>query len=99
MVRYLVFLCMFSLALVGFAGGCGPTESATEPPPPAAQSVDQVVARECGRCHNGQRENPVIKSAAQLKATRGAKARLDSGSMPPDRTLTKAVKAQLTNIL
>lgn len=97
MLRRNVSICMFSLALAGLAGGCGPTESAPEPPRAAAApgSVDELVARECGRCHNGQRENPVIKTAAQLKTTRGAKGRVESGNMPPDRTLPAAVKSQL----
>lgn len=84
--------------------GCG--RPAAEDPygPPAgaqsgaAQGVDAVVARECGRCHNGRTHPLKLLTGAALAASTKAREELEEGEMPPDRQLAPDVKNQLLSV-
>lgn len=84
--------------------GCGsdPYRQGSEAPPPQGPQspLDQLVAAECGRCHNGKAQPRLIRTEAELKAAdaAGAKRRIETAAMPPDRRLAADVKARLLSV-
>lgn len=86
------------LLLLAMALACGGPESESyKAPDPAGSSDDSLVSRECGRCHNGSRHPRLIRTVGELKAS-NAKRRVESGTMPPDRSLASDVKARLISL-
>lgn len=87
------------MALTWIIVACG-EYSSEQPAPaddPAFAQVKPVIARACGRCHNGS-EEPAFTSAAVFKGST-AKARLVSGTMPPGGRIDPADKSALLSYL
>jgi cytochrome c553 len=89
----LVVIVLLLMAACGSPEG----ESKTLPPTGGGDTPDALVQAECGRCHNGRVQSPVIQSVAQLKRAH-AKALIQSGRMPPDRRLAADVKGRLVSL-
>ncbi len=95
-MRYLL-ICLLSIVLLS----CGSSDSgySTSPTPtpvavPSWTTVANLIASNCGGCHNGTIQ-PAFTSGAQFKASQ-AKSFLTSGVMPKaPATISAADKATL----
>lgn len=99
-MRSLAFLAVAAAAWLFTS--CGPTRDpdVSYAPPPAAgadpkwDAVKALIAKNCGKCHNGQNQ-PAFDSAAKFKAS-AARAKLEKGLMPPPpAAISAADKAEL----
>lgn len=61
---------------------------------PAFEAIRVDVDRECGRCHNGTVHPLAFRSGDVFKNSK-ARARIEGGTMPPDKTLGPDVKERL----
>jgi hypothetical protein len=75
--------------------GCG-AEETPQAAPELQGEDDKLVARECGRCHNGS-QPPRLLGVEDLKKAR-AKGVIASGRMPPDRRLGNETKSKLLSL-
>lgn len=62
--------------------------------PSSCEELLPQVAEECGRCHNGTTHPKVFDTTEKLKGARG---RIQNGSMPPDRDLDLSVQSAFLN--
>jgi mono/diheme cytochrome c family protein len=99
-IRAMVFLLGFAASAL--AVGCGSYESDySEPPPPPPgkpEPEDATFKAECGSCHGPGGQSPRIETAAQARVT-NAKARIQAGTMPPNKRLSAETKATLVGAL
>lgn len=78
----------------GYGGSPAPTTPPPQEDPQWTNTINALVQKDCGKCHNGTKE-PAFTSSAQFKASQ-AKAKLQSGEMPAaPATISAADKATL----